>query len=106
MNPRSSEFAALTLARIAFPTGFGLSLQWELRIEAPPAPRLVHAYGAYDEQILRRYQPLRMDGRVAAAHADGQQFRDLFGYGEQPRHGLEGTTQEVRVQASHNDALA
>src|SRR5271170_331588 len=50
--------------------------------EAAAAARLIHSAGPNHDQLFAFYKTLRMHGRIAAAHANGQQLGNLFGDGE------------------------
>lgn len=47
-----------------------------------------------------------MGGQVAAVAADGVDFGDVLGYGQQLANGAEGAAFEVHVQPGDDDALA
>src|SRR5215469_18768068 len=76
------------------------------RLEAAAATRLVHSSRAHHDKLVRRHETLRVHRRIPAAHADGEQLRDFFRYGEEARYGLEGAPHEVGVEPCDNHALA
>src|SRR5580658_10586891 len=47
-----------------------------------------------------------MHGRISAANANSQQLGDFFRDGQQARHGLEGASHKIRVEAGDNHSLA
>ena len=91
---KSSSFFSAPL-RLCVITAFGLHevhlhLLGDSRLEASAAARLVHVGRADYDQVVRSAQPLRVFGRVAAAHADRQRLGDRFRMRQQIRHGRKG----------------
>src|SRR6185312_4888865 len=50
-------------------------------LKAPSAPCLVHSSRTHHNQVFAADEPLRVLGRIAALHADGQRLGDLVGNG-------------------------
>src|SRR5712664_1465316 len=58
-------------------------------LEAAAAAGFVGAHRADNNQLLALDEALGVNGRIAAAHTDGEQLGDLLGDGEQARHRFE-----------------
>src|SRR5437763_6960549 len=78
----------------------------EMRVEAVPAARFVHAGGADEDAVAAGDEALRVVRRIAADDADGERLGDVFGNREQLRHRLEGTPEIILIEAGDDDPLA
>ena len=78
----------------------------EARIEAAAAARLVSALRADEHALAAGDKALRVIGRGAAHHADGQGLGDVFGDGEELRHRLERLSEVVLIEPGHDDAFS
>jgi hypothetical protein len=81
-------------------------LSCQKRFETAAAARFIHSARANDNQFFRSHQPLRMHGRIAAAHTNSEQLGDFFRYGEQTGHGLERTPHKIRVETCNDHSFA
>ena len=74
--------------------------------EAGAAACLIHAGGAYHDELLGVAKALGVDGGRAADHADGGELGDLVRDGHEGRDGAEGLGGEGGVEAGDEDAFA
>ena len=56
--------------------------------------------------LLASHNAVADVGQIAAAHADGVDFRHVLGNGAELGHGTEGIALEVHVETGNDDALA
>src|SRR6516225_2558532 len=75
-------------------------------LKAAAAASFIRSHSADDDQLLAFHQALGVNGGIATANADGQQFGNFFRNGQETRHGLERAPAVVGVQAGNDDALA
>jgi len=75
-------------------------------LEVGAAAGFVEAGCADHYELLALAEALGVDGRGAADHADGGEFRDFVGEGHQVGDGAEGLVGEGSIQAGEDDALA
>src|SRR5207245_6492809 len=87
--------------------GAVLLLQGEgrIRLETAAAAGFVSAHRTNHDQFFAFDEALRVNGRIAAPHADGKQLGNLLGDGEEARHRFEWAAAIIGVQARDNDAL-
>src|SRR5215469_3540062 len=76
-----------------------------VRLEAAAAACFISSHGPDDDQLVAFHQALSVNGRIATANADGQQFGNFLSNGQQTRHGLERAAAVIGVQAGDDDAL-
>src|SRR6516162_5604969 len=81
----------------------GLRRIW---LKAPAAARFVGVARAHHYELFAFHQPLRMHGRVPAADANRQQFRDLFRNGQQTWHRFKRPAAVVGVEPGHDHPFA
>ena len=75
-------------------------------VVAVAAERLIGIFFSQQDQLLALGQAVGVVREVAAFHADGMDFLDVFGDGQKGRHRAEGLSKVVRIQAGDDDADA
>ncbi len=78
----------------------------EVGLEVGAATGFVEAGCAYDDEFLTLAEALRVDGGLAADHADSGELGDVVGDGHQRGDGAEGLGVEGGVEARHDYAFA
>ena len=77
----------------------------DVGLEAPSASRLVGLGATHDDALLGGHDALRLIGRAAAAHADGERLGDVLRNREKLGHGVEGLAQVVSIETRHDQAF-